>query len=348
MRQTLLRFVPDWWTCELQTNPAQLGTGFLLLAWIAYGGFWLYRQRRAGGRQQLNLSAPAVWLLIAALIYWIPGQMQGGVPVYGYGFMMFLGFVCGGWWATVRARSVGIPTEAIWDAGLWIFFGGVAGARLFYLVQYRDRVFANKHGSDLIKAAVNLSDGGLVFYGGMVLGAVAYWIYCRRSGMNPLLLGDVAMPSVFLGMACGRFGCLLNGCCFGDRCELPWAIQFPRNSVPFNALVNRGFLDPQAAYSLPLHPTQIYSSINALVLAAITAAYFRSRPRNGAVLAVGFIAYPISRLVIELLRGDEMGQFGTSLTIAQWVSLGVSLCSLIYLCVLLRGTDAGDSRPASA
>ena len=347
MRQTLLRFVPDWWACDLLSNPARVGAGFLLLAWLAYGVYWVIRHRRDGHPPERNLSACVVWLVFAGLICWVPGKMAGGVPVYGYGFMMFLGFVCGGWWATVRARSVGIKPEAIWDAGLWIFFGGVAGARLFYLVQYHDRVFANKQGADLLKAAVNLSDGGLVFYGGMVLGAVAYWMYCRRSGMNPLLLGDVAMPSVFLGMAFGRLGCLLNGCCFGDRCELPWAIQFPPNSVPFNVLVNRGFLDPQATASLSLHPTQIYSSINALILAAITAAYFRCRPRNGTVLAVGFIAYPISRLVIERLRGDEMGQFGTSLTIAQWVSLGVSACSLVYLCLLLRRTAPGDRRSSS-
>jgi len=347
MRQTLLRFVPDWWACDLLANPARIGAGFLLLAWLAYAVFWLMHQRRSGQGRERNPGAAIIWLLFAGLICWVPGRVDGGVPVYGYGFMMFLGFVGGGWWATVRAARVGIKTEVIWDAGLWIFFGGVAGARLFYLIQYRDRVFAGKQGADLIKAAVNLSDGGLVFYGGMILGAIGYWIFCRRSGTNPLLLGDVAMPSVFLGMAFGRLGCLLNGCCFGDRCELPWAIQFPAQSVPFNVLVNRGFLDPQAAASLPLHPTQIYSSINALVLAAITATYFRSRPRHGAVLAVGFVAYPISRLVIERLRGDEMGQFGTSLTIAQWVSLGVSACSLIYLCLLLRG-PAADSPQSSS
>ncbi len=43
----------------------------------------------------------------------------------------------------------------------------------------------------------------------------------------------------------------------------------------------------------------------------------------GDVLALGWIAYPINRFMIEFLRSDEAGQFGTSLTIAQWVSLGL-------------------------
>src|SRR5690606_42000850 len=68
--------------------------------------------------------------------------------------------------------------------------------------------------------------------------------------------------AVFIGVGFGRIGCLLNGCCFGDRCELPWGIQFPAGSVPFDVLVSRGFLTPDVMATFPLHPTQIYSSID--------------------------------------------------------------------------------------
>jgi phosphatidylglycerol:prolipoprotein diacylglycerol transferase len=96
------------------------------------------------------------------------------------------------------------------------------------------------------------------------------------------------------------------------------------------ALVLRGFLSPESLSSMPIHPSQIYSSINALVLAFLTTTYFRYRSRDGAVLAMGMLTYPITRFAIEYLRGDEMGQFGTSFTISQWVSMGIFGAGLVF------------------
>jgi hypothetical protein len=178
-------------------------------------------------------------------------KMAGwSMPVYGYGFMLFLGFTTAGWAATRRAAIVNIHADVIWDLALWLFIGGLFGARAYYCVQYSDRVFFNKVGDahvlkslpQLITSAVNLPDGGLVLYGGLLMGAVAYFIFCRRRKQNPLLLADVVIPSVFIGVAFGRIGCFLNGCCYGDRCTLPWGVTFPLGSVPDAALVSRGFI----------------------------------------------------------------------------------------------------------
>jgi phosphatidylglycerol---prolipoprotein diacylglyceryl transferase len=109
---------------------------------------------------------------------------------------------------------------------------------------------------------------------------------------------------------------------------LPWAVTFPQDSVPYTALVAKGFLSVDAAGSLPLHPTQLYSSVNALVLALLTGTYFKFRRRDGEVLALGLIVYPITRFVLEILRFDEPGRFGTSLTISQWISIGMLLIGL--------------------
>ncbi|HEV8001219.1 MAG TPA: prolipoprotein diacylglyceryl transferase family protein, partial [Planctomycetaceae bacterium] len=121
----------------------------------------------------------------------------------------------------------------------------------------------------------------------------------------------------------GRIGCFLNGCCYGDRCSLPWGVTFPMGSVPDMSLVLRGFLGADQDFSLRLHPTQLYSSLNALILCVLTSTYFYYRPRNGAVIALGALTYAITRFTIEFLRDDEVGQFGTSLTISQWLSIGM-------------------------
>ena len=160
--------------------------------------------------------------------------------------------------------------------------------------------------------------------------------------MRPLLLADVVTPSIFLGIGFGRIGCLLNGCCYGDRCDLPWAITFPPGSVPYEVLKQLGFLAPNAVASLPLHPTQIYSSIGGFILAYLTATIFKHRRHVGEVLAVGAIFYPINRFLIEFVRGDEFTQMNTGLTISQLVSIGVLICGAGYL-IYLQMQQPSDS-----
>ena len=95
------------------------------------------------------------------------------------------------------------------------------------------------------------------------------------------------------------------------------------DSIPFKAQLQRGFLPDDAVGSLPIHPTQLYSVIDGVLLCWLTLAYYPIRARDGSVITLALLTYPITRFFIERLRGDEMGQFGTSLTIAQWISLAM-------------------------
>jgi phosphatidylglycerol---prolipoprotein diacylglyceryl transferase len=117
---------------------------------------------------------------------------------------------------------------------------------------------------------------------------------------------------------------------------LPWAVQFPSGSVPFEAEVARGLIFENAATTRALHPTQIYSSVNALVLAILTWNYFPYRQRDGAVLAVGWVAYPLSRFTIEFLRNDLGGQWGTPFTPAQLFSFAMLGSGLLFLWYIMR------------
>jgi phosphatidylglycerol:prolipoprotein diacylglycerol transferase len=259
------------------------------------------------------------------------------LPVYGYGFMLFLGFVVAGWTAIRRGRLVGIDKDAIWDVCLWVLVAGVGGARLFYVAEYWDRVFGDAQSpGDYFFALINLREGGLVLYGGIVLALTAFIVFCYRRKLNPLLMTDVIMPSFFIGLAFGRLGCFMNGCCYGDACALPWGVPFPLGSVPDTALVGRGFVEYGDPFTLALHPTQLYSSLNALLLAALTHFYFYRRHRDGAVLALALLTYPVTRFLIEFLRGDEAGQLQTSLTISQLVSLGMFAVGGLYALWLSR------------
>lgn len=85
--------------------------------------------------------------------------------------------------------------------------------------------------------------------------------------------------------------------------------------------------------SLPVHPTQLYSSIHAFIMSAVLSAVFYRRKRHGVVVALIFVLYPIPRMLLELIRADNPTDVG-GLTISQFVSLSMlalGIASLIAL-----------------
>jgi phosphatidylglycerol:prolipoprotein diacylglycerol transferase len=91
-------------------------------------------------------------------------------------------------------------------------------------------------------------------------------------------------------------------------------------------------IDQLPARSRPVHPTQIYSSINAALLCFLVWFAYPFRQRHGDILLLLFALYSTARFLLEAIRTDESGQLGTSLTISQLVSLGVlALCVSVWL-----------------
>lgn len=340
MRQVLFHIPWDGFAWGDRFIPL-FGRGVLLALWILWGIAWLcrkYLQREAwNGADAINLMmwCGISWLLLKAP-EWGPRLSPNGIPIFGYGFMLFWGMIAAISLATYRAPEIRIRSETIWDLAVWLFLSGIVGARAFFLVQYGSQVYTpGQSWAERLLATVNLSQGGIVFYGGALCGALAHFVYCRIKNVPALDLADVITPSVFVGMGFGRIGCFLNGCCYGDFCSQPWCVSFPAESVPWYALVQRGLLAPDALQTPPLQPTQLYSAFDGFFLAALTWWLFPYRTFAGEILGVGLIVSALTRFLIEFVRGDEFGQFGTSLTISQWISLSLGTMGVI---LLLRGT----------
>jgi phosphatidylglycerol:prolipoprotein diacylglycerol transferase len=248
------------------------------------------------------------------------------VPLFGYGVTVLVGVLTALWITRRRAIRVGIDPELVIDLALWLVVGGVMGGRIAYLVQFRGQVFDPRMSIfQALFAIVNLTAGGLVFIGslfGGFLGIVAFCLYRKQSILK---IADLVMPSVFVGVIFGRIGCLLNGCCFGDPTALPWGITFPHDSLPFKDFVARGLLDRNAVCTMPLHPTQIYLSLDGLFQAIVLSWFYWRRRRDGEVLALSCMTYATTRFLMEFLRGDSPGVFGTPLTISQVYSIGLFL-----------------------
>ncbi|MFO1019923.1 MAG: prolipoprotein diacylglyceryl transferase [Planctomycetales bacterium] len=336
MRQTLFRIPFDLTIPFFGSKIPVFGWGLLLSIWVGVTVWQLSRQIRRQGWKGEVWETLIVGGVVSYLIVQVP-QWLPWVPVYGFGAMLLLAILGGGQLASIRVQREGLPPELAWDAAIWILIPGIIGARIFNIAEYWSEFVKDKQNLlEILQGLVMLPNGGLTLYGGVILGGISFFIFCRRKNIQPAYMADMAIPSIFVGEMFGRLGCFLNGCCYGDPSSLPWAVSFPKESFPYMSDLARGRLVEGATCSLALHPTQIYSSINALILALLTWHYFPFRRRNGDVLLLGWLVYPVTRFLLEVLRGDEPGFLGSPLTVSQWVSIGMFATGLLFWGYLSR------------
>lgn len=334
--------------------------------------------------------------------------LPGGLPVNSYGTCLFIGFVLGLLLARRRARRLKADPAVILDVALLAVVFGLAGARLLYVVHYWHQFADRPH---LVRAILNIGSGGLEFLGGFVCATLAiltyFWIAkraarrdVRRKPVSIRLYLDIIAPSVMVGLAATRAGCFLNGCCFGQICEMDhqdagplWAPRFPFGSPVFMRqweersatapaelirtsrtkflprLVERSAFFPRtsdkklqqsvgrtlpsrressretsaaefraiatATRAHPVHPTQLYASINALLLSFVLSGLLYRRRRHGLVVVMLFLLYPISRFLLESIRADNPHDVA-GLTISQFMSLLIIAVGIVCLIVLYK------------
>ncbi len=396
---------------------------------------------------------------------------NGGFPIRGYGVCLTLAIVLSGALTVWRGKKWNYPPELIVAIVFVSALFGIVGARVFYILQYWRDIQAGSLRETLI-SAIDITNGGLVVYGSIIGGFIACNVFLFVKKLPVLATLDLFAPSLALGIAIGRIGCLMNGCCFGGPCDLSWGVVFPPESPAYVEQTNEGvislygitlalpedkdapektlfslkskhvhlateayapvfvaavdpgseaeaagilpgsqicemglvpkgmfadedlskinrkkirrfvpqnnaqvfyffqnmwnndpeqdvfltIMDPQnkndenatadatqnngaptpaslrnivfhpaPAVAKPVHPTQIYSSIGALIICGLLLLLSKFAKKDGLVCAGMLMLYPIHRFIIEMIRSDEESFCGTGLTVSQCVSIGVEL-----------------------
>ena len=307
------------------------GFGVLLAVWGIVAAVWLSRTAAMHGwRTALETLAAPLAITAATILWLLPALDDGqGVPVRGYGAMLLAAATAGTWLSIARGRRMGFDADTILALGMEVFLWGIVGARLFYVIEYHDQFFAaGRSWSESLMAVLNVAAGGLVVFGSLPTATLAAWRFASRRGLSLPRLADCIAPGLLVGLAIGRLGCFLNGCCYGGPCDLPWAVRFPPESPPWLDQAARGLLpalapDGSRPWSLPVHPAQLYAAFDAAML-AVLACLASATPlarRDGQVFALVLTLHPISRLLLEAIRVDEPPALGTPLSISQLVSL---------------------------
>ena len=305
---------------------------------------------------------------------------QFGVAFPSYFVLLITGFVFAGIAAALTVRREGLDPDVMIDTNLAMLLAGVVGARILHVIAdgyFWDYVHLCTDPSrvdwkisqaacvdpragydgwwDAAKGVCHPRStdcfawarfwaGGLTYYGGFI-GAVAVAIPLLKRDKFPFWkAADYAAIGIPIGLAFGRMGCLLAGCCFGARCELPWAMAFPGDSPASEAQHDLHLLTSSRFASLPVHPTQVYESVASLVIAAICWLYVNPRKRyDGEVFAWFLALYAGARFVIEYLRRDARGGL---LGMSTSQLIGLALIAAAYALHRAR-KKTGEVAPAS-
>jgi len=244
-----------------------------------------------------------------------------------YGAILAIAYLTGIWLLRRKAIAAGLPEQKILDLSLYILAAAIVGAKLLLiLVDWRDYVENPRHLVGVIRS-------GGVFYGGLIAAtAVGIW-YMRRHRLRAWKIADMGAPSIALGEAIGRWGCFAAGCCYGKEWHGPLAVTFTDPfaheavGVPLN---------------VPLHPTQLYLSLNALVIFLLLQWAYRRRTFDGEVFWLYILLYAISRGILEIWRGDFVRGFVIPgvLSTSQFIGLIAALLAAGMLFYLARRSRA--------
>jgi phosphatidylglycerol:prolipoprotein diacylglycerol transferase len=241
----------------------------------------------------------------------------GPLTIHTYGVLVAAGFLLGLAFAVRQAKKEGIPPERIVDLGFYILLSALIGSRLFYILINASHYMKNP--LDIFK----IWEGGLVFYGGLLLAVPTVLWYVKKNNLSVWGIADLFAPSLAIGHAIGRLGCFFSGCCYGKPAEgLPWSVIFT---------------DPEslAIIGVPLHPTQLYESLGELINFFILITLRRNKSFNGQLFLIYIILYSVLRFIVEIFRGDVSRGFITSqLSLSQGVSILMFLVAVVGFVIL--------------
>ncbi len=231
-------------------NIPLFGCGWALLLVTLFGAALIaYRVSRLGWSRAALADAPTLLILGAVVVWgapWLEQPSAGGpplgIPIRAYGVMVLLGIAAGIGLSMREARRMGVDSDVVFAICFWIVVAGFAGARTLYVVQHWEQ-FASPTTRQTIVRVINLTDGGLVVYGSFIGAALAAVAYLLAHRLPLLAMADLLAPGLMIGVAFGRIGCLMNGCCWGGQCDQSvLGITFPPGSPPYVAQLENGTL----------------------------------------------------------------------------------------------------------
>ncbi len=204
----------------------------------------------------------------------------GSFDIYWYAVIITAGLILAVGFCMWQARRFDLTVDNVLDVLLWGLPIAVICARAYYVLFKLDQY-------DSFAEMVNIRDGGLAIYGGVIGAFITGFVYCKIKKANMLALFDLGSFGFLIGQAVGRWGNFVNAEAFGEVTDLPWGMTINGNG--------------------PYHPTFLYESLwNVLGFILLLVFAKKLLKYHGEVSFLYFAWYGLGRFFIEGLRTDSL------------------------------------------
>jgi len=258
--------------------------------------------------------------------------------LYWYGVLVMFGVAVASWIATREFKWRGQDPDYIWDSLLWIIPAGVIGSRLWYVLN-------TTLGGDLryIQDPImilNIKEGGLHYFGAILFGAITFYIYAKKMGLDFWLALDAVAPGLLIGQAVARPANFINQELYGQPTILPWGIKIDaQNRIPpWNDLtlfpVETTRFHPAFAYEMVLN----FLAVG--ILYYLTRKY-KEKMKPGVAFAIWCILAGITRNIVEFFRPDQPCFPGTGFSYSRFFAILILIAGVLFILIKYRVLKIG-------
>lgn len=257
-----------------------------------------------------------------------------GFDIAFYGITVGIAILAGIFIAAAEAKRTGQNPEDYYDFAIYAVIFSIIGARIYYVAFSWDMY------KDDLKSILNLRQGGLAIYGGVIAAVLSVFVYAKIKKMSPALIFDTAGLGLVAGQAIGRWGNFFNREAFGEYTDSLFAMRLPLSAVrssDVTALMKENMETIDRIVFIQVHPTFLYESLWCLFVLIVLLLYWRHKRFTGEVFLLYLLGYGFGRFWIERLRTDQLWIPGTEIPVSQ-VLAGVLVVLSVFLIIFFRRT----------
>lgn len=256
-----------------------------------------------------------------------------GFEIAFYGIVIGLGVLAGILMAAKEAKRTNQDPEVYYDLAIYAVIFSVIGARIYYVI------FSWEHYKNDLLSILNIRQGGLAIYGGVIAAVLTVFVYAKRKKLSFPQMVDTAGLGLILGQIMGRWGNFFNREAFGEYTDNLLAMRLPVDAVRMSDITEKMMEYKEVidgiAY-IQVHPTFLYESLwNAGVLAFLL--WWRKRKKfEGEVFLMYLLGYGIGRFWIEGLRTDQLLLPVIGLPVSQVLAAILVVGSVITIIIMRK------------
>ena len=206
-----------------------------------------------------------------------------GIDIYWYALIIVVSIVSALFYCKKIKGKYGIKFETILNVCILVIPIGIICARLYYVI------FNLKYFIENPMQILDIRDGGLAIYGGIIGGIVTIILYCKKHEINLFDLLDYLAPAVALAQSIGRWGNFVNIEAYGTQTSLPWRMCIIENGI-----------------KKCVHPTFLYESLYTFLIFLLLYKLQQKRKFKGEIFYLYLILYAFVRFWIEGIRIDSL------------------------------------------